>query len=95
MSTGGRVDFRLLGPVQVWSGAHQLDGGQQRQRCVLAALLVDCGRLVTWQDMVDRVWGEKPPAGVRGTLRAHLSRVRRVLESGGDGAGTLLFEAGG
>jgi len=46
---------------------------------VLAALLVDAGRLVTWASLVDRVWGDAAPSGARHALYAHVARVRRVL----------------
>ncbi len=40
--------FRLLGPVQVGENGRLVDAGPPRQRTVLAALLMDAGRLVTW-----------------------------------------------
>lgn len=55
------AEFRLLGPVEVWAAGRLVDAGQPRQRSVLAALLVDAGRPVTWETLVDRVWGETPP----------------------------------
>jgi tetratricopeptide (TPR) repeat protein/DNA-binding SARP family transcriptional activator len=82
VSAGGvsRVEFRLLGPVEVWIGGRRLDAGQPRQRAVLAALLVDAGRMVPIDTLIDRVWGEEIPDQARVTLRAHLSRIRRLLE---------------
>jgi DNA-binding SARP family transcriptional activator len=53
--------------------------GPPQQRAVLAALLVDAGQPVTAEQLVDRVWGEAPPAGARRALHAHISRIRRML----------------
>jgi DNA-binding SARP family transcriptional activator/tetratricopeptide (TPR) repeat protein len=77
---GHVVEFRLLGSVEV-SAAHcrPVDVGPPRQRTVLAALLVDAGRLVTWDALVDRVWGDFPPDRARQSLYAHVARVRQVL----------------
>jgi len=77
------VSLRLLGPVQVWAGSTQVPAGPPRQCAVLAALVVDAGRLVPVDVLVDRVWGEDPPAQVRRTLHAHITRVRRTVEQVG------------
>ena len=71
--------FRLLGPVELWVAGRPVDLGPAKRRTVLAALLVDAGRWVPAETLIDRVWGEDPPAQVRGTLYAHIARIRRVL----------------
>ncbi|MFJ8104532.1 tetratricopeptide repeat protein [Streptomyces sp. NPDC096132] len=71
--------FRLLGPVELRVAGHSVDLGPAKRRTVLAALLVDAGRWVSAETLIDRVWGEDPPAQVRPTLYAHIARVRRVL----------------
>ncbi|MGW6524766.1 AfsR/SARP family transcriptional regulator [Streptomyces sp. NPDC054962] len=71
--------FRLLGPVELWAAGRPVDLGPAKRRTVLAALLVDAGRWVAAETLIDRVWGEDPPAQVRATLYAHIARVRRVL----------------
>jgi DNA-binding SARP family transcriptional activator len=92
------VEFRLLGPVEVVAAGQALDAGQPRQRAVLAALLVDAGRVVPAHVLVDRVWGDAPPPTARGTLRAHAARIRRLLERADAGAGQpppLVHRSGG
>jgi len=73
------VEFRLLGPVEVQAGGLRIELGQPRQRVVLAALLVDAGRVVPLDTLVDRVWGEAPPNTARHSLYSHIARVRRTL----------------
>lgn len=53
--------------------------GHLRQRLVLAVLLVELGRPVTADQLIDRVWGEQPPQRARETLYAYLSRLRGVV----------------
>ena len=77
--------FRLLGPVELWVAGRPVDLGPAKRRTVLAALLVDAGRWVPAETLIDRVWGEDPPAQVRGTLYAHVARIRRVLAETGPG----------
>ncbi|WP_367323379.1 winged helix-turn-helix domain-containing protein [Streptomyces sp. HUAS ZL42] len=44
-----------------------------------AALLVDAGRPVPLETLIDRVWGEDPPAEARASLYSHAARLRRTL----------------
>ena len=92
------AQFQLLGPVEVRTEGRLVDAGQPRQRCVLAALLVDAGRLVTWETLIDRVWGVAPPKGARGALYSHATRVRQVLHRAaapGEPTANLKRRAGG
>ena len=73
------VEFRLLGPVEAWAGERRLEIGSPQHRVVLAALLIDAGRVVTTETLVDRVWGDQPPAGARRSLHAIVSRLRQQL----------------
>ncbi|QYN35989.1 winged helix-turn-helix domain-containing protein [Pseudonocardia sp. DSM 110487] len=73
------VEFRLLGDVEVGLDGRPLDTGHIRQRTVLAALLVDVGRPVPADQLVDRVWADRPPYRARNALSAYVSRLRGVL----------------
>ncbi|UQU62815.1 tetratricopeptide repeat protein [Couchioplanes caeruleus] len=73
------VQLRLLGEVEAVVDGRRLDLGHDRQRCVLAALLVDAGRAVPADRVLDRVWGERLPQRAPGVLRSYLSRLRRAL----------------
>jgi DNA-binding SARP family transcriptional activator/tetratricopeptide (TPR) repeat protein len=85
------VEFRVLGPVEVVVADQALPHVEPRQRAVLAALVVEAGRTVSTETLIDRVWGDDPPAQVRRSLQAHLSRVRRLL----DGVGHQLMRGPG
>lgn len=85
------ADFRLLGPVEVWSDGRCLPVGTTKQQAVLATLLLEAGRPVPVESLIDRVWGEAPPATARGTLQSHLSRIRRLLDGTG---GELAHRSG-
>ncbi len=73
------VEFQLLGDVAARVDGRQLDIGHSRQRCVLAALLVDVNRPVPLDQLVERVWSDRPPHGARMSLASYLSRLRNVL----------------
>jgi DNA-binding SARP family transcriptional activator/tetratricopeptide (TPR) repeat protein len=78
------MEFRLFGEVRLHAGERVLDLGTPRQQAVLAALAVDAGRPVPIETLIDRVWGDKPPAEARNVLYSHLSRIRRLLAGAAD-----------
>jgi DNA-binding SARP family transcriptional activator len=72
------MEFRLFGQVQVVAAGQLLDVGTPRQQAVLAALIVDAGRPVDVETLIDRVWDETPPVQARNVLYSHMSRVRQA-----------------
>jgi len=56
------TEFLVLGPVEIRADGLLTTLLQPRQRHVLAALLVDVNRPVTWATLVDRVWASCPSA---------------------------------
>ena len=72
------MEFRLFGEIQLNAGGQQLDLGIPRQQAVLCALLVDTGRPVPIETLIDRVWDDEPPT--RDTLYPYLSKIRRLLK---------------
>jgi DNA-binding SARP family transcriptional activator/tetratricopeptide (TPR) repeat protein len=89
------VEFRVLGPVEVLAGGSRLDAGHARQRAVLAVLVLELGRVVPAEVLVDRVWGEDPPRSVRGALYGYASRLRALTAEGGEPPAVLARRAGG
>lgn len=79
------MEFRLFGEIGLRAADRMLDVGTPRQQAVLAALAVDAGRPVPIETLVDRVWGDEPPAEARNVLYSHLSRIRRILHQENSG----------
>lgn len=75
----GELDVRVAGaPVAVPGG---------KQRLLLAALALRAGRLLTTDELIDRVWGEQPPETARTTLRGYVKRLRTgFARAGADAA---------
>ncbi|MGH3682476.1 MAG: AfsR/SARP family transcriptional regulator, partial [Natronosporangium sp.] len=80
MSDNRAVRFGILGPTQV-----QRDDGQAvvlggpRLRALLARLLVDPGRVVGTERLIDDLYGSRPPDGAGNALQSQVSRLRRAL----------------
>lgn len=76
------MEFRVLGVVEAHRRARAVDLGHAKQRCVLAVLLCEAGRVVPAERLIDRVWGEDPPGSVRNLLSGYVGRLRSALRSG-------------
>ncbi|MFE0457988.1 BTAD domain-containing putative transcriptional regulator [Kitasatospora sp. NPDC058965] len=74
--------FQVLGPVQAWRDEQPLALGSPQQQAVLSALLLHRGHPVTTQELVDGLWGERPPQQAVAALRTYVSRLRAVIEPG-------------
>ncbi|MER5430133.1 BTAD domain-containing putative transcriptional regulator [Streptomyces sp. NPDC002588] len=78
------VEFGVLGSVEAGIDGRPVALGHTRQRGVLAVLLVDVGHPVTTDQLIYRVWGDRPPRQARTTLRGYLSRLRQALATTGE-----------
>ena len=76
------MDFRLLGPLEVFEDSRSLALGGMKQRSVLAVLLMHANELVTVDQLIDEVWGGTPPAMAAKNIQVQVSRLRKVLDSG-------------
>jgi DNA-binding SARP family transcriptional activator/tetratricopeptide (TPR) repeat protein len=74
------LEFGLLGAVEVRDRGALVEIGHVRQRSVLVALLVEEGRPVPVDRLLDRVWGERAPLRARETLYGYVSKLRKLLE---------------
>lgn len=78
------TEFRVLGGVEIDIDGQRIDAGHARQRCVLAALLVDVRRPISTEMLLDRVWSDRPPQRARNALSGYLSRLRQLLSAADD-----------
>ncbi|MEU1024261.1 AfsR/SARP family transcriptional regulator [Streptomyces sp. NPDC005904] len=90
--------FAFLGPLEVRAGSRIHTVGGNRQRTLLAALLVSAGRPLSAEQLYTELWGENPPPTFENSLQAHIYRLRRTLQqaAGTDGrAPELLTRSSG
>jgi DNA-binding SARP family transcriptional activator len=67
--------------MEIQAGEKLVEIRGRFQRTLLAALLVNAGRVVMAHALVDELWGENPPGAAENALQAHVSRLRRKLAS--------------
>ncbi|WP_432930611.1 BTAD domain-containing putative transcriptional regulator [Microbispora sp. CA-135349] len=76
------IRFHLLGPLRIWHGETEITLSSDRQRAVLALLLLKAGTPVRRQDIIDAVWGDGAPDSVVNLVQTYVGRLRRRIDPG-------------
>jgi DNA-binding SARP family transcriptional activator/tetratricopeptide (TPR) repeat protein len=85
------VRFRLLGPVRIETDGGALTPVRRQERCLLAILLLECGRVVPVNRMCDLLWDDEPPAQAYRAVRSQVAHLRALLTRIGAGADVTLI----
>lgn len=79
--------FRILGPLEIWTGQGWSGIGAPKWRALLAALLLNPGQVVSTERLIAELWDEEPPSGAANLVSVYVLRVRRLI---GGRAGEIL-----
>ncbi|MEP7019294.1 MAG: BTAD domain-containing putative transcriptional regulator [Pseudonocardiales bacterium] len=74
-----RMQFCILGPLEVDGAAGPVPVGGPKQQAVLAHLVIRANELVPAGALVDELWGDQPPDRARNIIQTYVSRLRRAL----------------
>ncbi|GAA3437779.1 AfsR/SARP family transcriptional regulator [Kutzneria kofuensis] len=77
----GSPRFRLLGPLQVLVDGREVAVSAAKHRTLLACLLLKANNPVATDEIIARLWDDRPPPGARATVRAYVMRLRNLLAS--------------
>lgn len=89
------MEFKILGPLEVWERGRPLPLGGAKQRALLAIFLLHANEVVARDTLIDELWGERPPASAPHTLEAYVSRLRKTLPADRSGEPVLVTRAPG
>ncbi|MGA9762179.1 MAG: BTAD domain-containing putative transcriptional regulator [Gaiellaceae bacterium] len=73
------IEFRVLGPLEILDEGEPVAIGGRKQRMVLAMLLLEAGRVVSSERLIDAIWGEEPPRTATTSLQNTISQLRKQL----------------
>jgi DNA-binding SARP family transcriptional activator len=73
------LEFRILGPFEVSDETGHVALGGPKQRGLLAILVLDAGRVVPTDRLIDLLWGEEAPRTATASLQNVVGRLRRAL----------------
>jgi peptide/nickel transport system substrate-binding protein len=83
------MDYRILGPLGVYDGDREVALGGDKQRALMAILLLHPNTVVSADRLIDDLWGEQPPSTALKTLQVYVSRLRKRFEGeGGQSSGS-------
>jgi DNA-binding SARP family transcriptional activator len=90
---GAQLEIRLLGPVEARLSERRLELDRLQQRALLALLALNANRVVSTDQLIDALWGERPPATASVALYGLVSGLRKLLEP--DHAAAVVTKAPG
>jgi DNA-binding SARP family transcriptional activator len=73
------LEFRILGPLELWDGSGEVALSGPKLRALLAVLLLHPNEVVPADRLIEDVWGEDSPDGAAAALRVNVSRLRKAL----------------
>jgi DNA-binding SARP family transcriptional activator len=73
------MEFRILGPLEVWDEDGEVSLGGPKPRALLAGLLLHPNEVVPTDRLIDELWGEGSPEDAAAALRVNISRLRKAL----------------
>ena len=73
------MEFRILGPLEVIEDGRELDLGGQKQRALLAVLLLHANEVVSSDRLIEALWEEQPPGSAGKAVQVYVSQLRKVL----------------
>jgi DNA-binding SARP family transcriptional activator len=74
-----KVEYRILGPLEVVAVDGPLPLGGPKQRSLLALLLLHANEVVSADSLIDRLWGGKAPPTAAKILQVQVWRLRKTL----------------
>jgi DNA-binding SARP family transcriptional activator len=74
------TEYRVLGPLEVRLDGRILPIAAGQVRTLLATLLLQRGKVVPTEVLVERIWGESPPKTARTIIQSYVSKLRKLLE---------------
>lgn len=83
------MEFRILGPLEVLEGDAVLEVSGQRQRGLLALLLLHANQVVSSSRLIEELWPDEASESHAGALQASVSRLRKALGGSAESIVTL------
>jgi DNA-binding SARP family transcriptional activator len=76
-----RMEFRILGPLEVRRDDRPVQITGVKERALLAILLLHANEPVTTDRLVDDLWGASPPVTARKSVQVRVAGLRRALRN--------------
>ena len=88
-----RLEFGLLGPLEMSVDGALVALGTPKQRAVLAMLLMNRNNPVGVDRLIAALWEGSPPSGARASIHSYVSNLRKLLSGFGIDSRVVLAAA--
>ena len=78
-SLAAGVEFRILGPLEVWRAGKLISIGAPRQRALLGLLLLRANQVVSLDELTEALWRGQPPPAAKASLHNQVAALRKVV----------------
>jgi YVTN family beta-propeller protein len=89
------MEYRILGPLEVLHQGRPLSLSGNRQRALLALLLLHANEVVSTDRLLDDLWGPEPPESGSKAVQVLVSQLRKRLKAGSGADGVLVTQSPG
>jgi DNA-binding SARP family transcriptional activator/tetratricopeptide (TPR) repeat protein len=80
--------FRMLGPLEIWSGSGWTGISAGKQRALLACMLLKSPQIVPIETLIFELWRDAPPPTANNLVSMYVTQLRRAI---GDPHGRVLI----
>jgi DNA-binding SARP family transcriptional activator len=85
-----RLEFLILGPLEVLADGRALELGAAKQRALLALLLLQANELVPADRLVEELWVGQAPATAAHSVQVYVSQLRKAFDRAGTAGAEVL-----
>jgi DNA-binding SARP family transcriptional activator len=78
-----RLEFGVLGPLEMSVDGAPVPLGAHKQRAVLAMLVMNRNQPVSVDKLIAALWEGQPPSGARASIHTYVSHLRKLLSGVG------------
>lgn len=87
----GKLRISVLGPLEAARGVETVSLGPLKQRSLFAVLALQPNEVVSREEIIDVLWGDRPPASCLNLVHTYVSGLRKLVEpTGGQEAGAVI-----
>lgn len=91
----GDLRIRLLGPLEVTSAGVPVGPAGARRRSLLALLALRANEVVSTDELIDGIWGDRAPPSATAVLQTYVSTWRKALDAVGERGTSRIVTGGG
>ncbi|MGP4051052.1 AfsR/SARP family transcriptional regulator [Streptomyces sp. 2A115] len=82
--------YDLLGPLRIRHAEQSFSLSAPKVETTLATLLIGDGRVITKEQLITELWGDRPPRRASAALHVYISQLRKFLAGAGDPHGQAI-----